>query len=256
MAQKPIAMEQLKQILQLQADGISIREIARRVGISRNSVRKYLSRLITSENNSDLDLADKAYNNDLLELDAERLRQVTAHFAATGAELSKTGVTRQLLWQEYQAQYPDGYSYSRYCYHLNLYLKNRDLSMHLEYQPGDMTMIDFAGKKMYYIDLSTGERIECEVFVAILPFSGLIFCHPVHTQRTADFAHSINSMSKFYGGVTATIVCDNMRTAVKRADRYEPEFTDICLQLSEHYGTTFSATRPYSPRDYVKTLVM
>lgn len=56
-------------------------------------------------------------------------------------------------------------------------------------------------------------------------------------------------MSKFYGGVTATIVCDNMKTAVKRADRYEPEFTDICLQLSEHYGTTFSATRPYSPRD-------
>jgi response regulator of citrate/malate metabolism len=49
MAQKPIAMEQLKQILQLQADGISIREIARRVGISRNSVRKYLSRLKRSK---------------------------------------------------------------------------------------------------------------------------------------------------------------------------------------------------------------
>jgi len=42
MAQKPIAMEQLKQVLQLQADGISIREIARRVGISRNSVGKYI----------------------------------------------------------------------------------------------------------------------------------------------------------------------------------------------------------------------
>jgi transposase len=48
MAQKPIAMEQLKQILQLQADGTSIREIARRVGISRNSVRKYLSRFSAS----------------------------------------------------------------------------------------------------------------------------------------------------------------------------------------------------------------
>jgi hypothetical protein len=56
-------------------------------------------------------------------------------------------------------------------------------------------------------------------------------------------------MSKFYGGVTATIVCDNLRTAVKRADRYEPALTDICLQLSEHYNTTFSATSPYSPRN-------
>ena len=37
MSQKPIVMEQLKQILQLKTDGIAIREIARRIGISRNS---------------------------------------------------------------------------------------------------------------------------------------------------------------------------------------------------------------------------
>ena len=42
MSQKPIAMEQLKQILQLKNDGVAIREIVRRMGISRNSVRKYL----------------------------------------------------------------------------------------------------------------------------------------------------------------------------------------------------------------------
>lgn len=248
MAQKPITMEQLKQILQLQKDGISIREIARRVGISRNSIRKYLLRLGTSEN-TDSELAGKAYCNDALEVDAERLRQITLHFSTAGKELPKTGVTRQLLWQEYITQHPDGYSYSRYCYHLGLYLKNRDLSMHLEYQPGDITMIDFAGKKMYYVDISTGERIECEVFITTLPFSGLISCLALHTQQTADFTHAINVMVKFYGGVTSTILGDNMKTLVKRADRYEPQFTDICLQLSEHYGTTFSATRPYSPRD-------
>ncbi|MEO6734395.1 MAG: helix-turn-helix domain-containing protein, partial [Ferruginibacter sp.] len=45
MSQKPVTMEQLKQILQLKNDGIGIREIARRIGISRNSVRKYLSLL-------------------------------------------------------------------------------------------------------------------------------------------------------------------------------------------------------------------
>ena len=45
MAQKPVPMEKLKQVFQLQRDGIPIREIVRRVGISRNSVRKYLSLL-------------------------------------------------------------------------------------------------------------------------------------------------------------------------------------------------------------------
>ena len=138
MAQQPIGMEQLKQVLQLHRDGISIREIARRAGISRNSVRKYLLRLNAGIDCSDRELADQAYNNDVLELEAERLRQVINHFNATGAELSKTGVTRQLLWQEYLGEHPDGYSYSRYCYHLSGYLKNRDLSMHLEYEAADM----------------------------------------------------------------------------------------------------------------------
>jgi len=249
MAQKPIVMEQLKQILQLQSDGVGIREITRRVGISRNSVRKYLSLLGSVENISDDDLTCKAYNNDLLALDAERLNQLISHFKTSSSELSKTGVTRGLLWKEYLLQHPDGYSYSRYCYHLNQYLKNSDLSMHLEYQAADMIMIDFAGKKLHYVNTATGELRECQVFVAILPFCGLIFCKAAHSQQTEDFIECINAMLRFYGGVPATILCDNLKTAVTRSDRYEPVFTEACQQLSEHYGTTFSATRPYSPRD-------
>ena len=60
MAQKPIAMEQLKQILQLKKDGVSIREMSRRVGISRNSVRKYLSLLERTDTSSDGELARDA----------------------------------------------------------------------------------------------------------------------------------------------------------------------------------------------------
>jgi len=45
MSQKPLTMEQLKQVLQLKNDGVAIREIARRTGISRNAVKRYLLRL-------------------------------------------------------------------------------------------------------------------------------------------------------------------------------------------------------------------
>ena len=121
--------------------------------------------------------------------------------------------------------------------------------MHLEYQPGDVIMVDFAGKKQHYVDVQTGERIECQVFVAILPYSGLIFCKAVHSQQTADFIDCINAMLRYYAGVPTTILCDNLKTAVNRPSRYEPVFTDMCCQLSEYYQTTFSATRPYSPQD-------
>ena len=101
MSQKQISMEQLKQILQLRDDGVGIREIARRLGISRNSVRKYLALLPSNSGElSPKELAEKAYPKDVLERDAERLAQLTKHILGSGAELSKTGVTRQLLWQE------------------------------------------------------------------------------------------------------------------------------------------------------------
>lgn len=255
MAQKPIAMEQIKQILQLWTDGVGIREMARRIGISRNTVRKYLETIQKADpvnlekEKADQTLAEIAYNNDSLSHDIERLKQLTIHLQYAREELKKTGVTRQILWKEYIQQHPDGYAYSHYCYHFKQLLKNQDLVMHLEYKAADTLMIDFAGKKLSYIETSTGEIIDCQIFISILPFSGLIFCHAVHSQQTTDFTICINEMLLFYCGAPATILCDNLKTAVIRPDRYEPVFTDVCLQLSEHYSTTFSATRSYSPRD-------
>ncbi|MBL0098169.1 MAG: hypothetical protein IPP46_17985 [Bacteroidetes bacterium] len=47
--------------------------------------------------------------------------------------------------------------------------------MHLEHIPGQEMMIDYAGDKMCFIDMETGEIITCDVFIATLPFSGLTF---------------------------------------------------------------------------------
>ena len=184
-------MEQLKQILQHKMDGVVIREIARRIGISRNSVRKYSAALDQTEVSSAIELAHQAYHNDTLALDTECLRQLTIYFSKTGSELSKTGVTSQLLWKEYLGIHPDGYSDSRYCYHLEQYFKNRDLAMHLEYEPADMIMVDFAGKKLQYTDPSTGACIECDVFISIQPFSGLVgspyfACQPHSVLSSSD----------------------------------------------------------------------
>lgn len=99
------------------------------------------------------------------------------------------------------------------------------------------------------MDTGSGEAITCPVFVAVLPHSGLIFCQAIHSQNTYNFISFINAMLKFFGGVTQTILCDNLKSAVIRPSLYEPVFTDMCYQLSEHYGASFSATRPYKPWD-------
>lgn len=246
-------MEQLKRVLTLYREGQSIKGIVRLTGLSRNTVRSYLARLTDGDGNtskqSDKELAGIFYNQDTAAYKSDRYQQLLLHFEGCDRELSRPGVTRQLLWREYLEQHPDGYAYSQYCYHLQQFLGKKDVVMHLEYKPGEQTMIDFAGKRSHYLDDQTGELKPCEVFVATLPYSGLIFCEAVDSQKTADVLEASNQMVQYLGGVTETIICDNFRTAVTRSDRYEPVFTDLCYQLSEHYGTTFSATRPGKPRD-------
>jgi transposase len=256
MAAKAIAMEPVKQILRLHQDGFSIKAIVRLTGISRPTVKKYLRRIqqggqenLAPTASNERSLSAIVYDADTAPVSSPRHEVLLEHFSYAEKELTKPGVTKQLLWLEYKDQHPDGYGYSQYCYHFSQWLRHKEVVMHLEHKAAATIMIDFAGKTLRYTDLASGEVVECQVFIAVLPHSGLIFCVAVHTQRTADLAECLNAMLRYYGGVTLIILCDNLKTAVIRPDKYEPLFTDMCYQLSEHYGTTFAATRPAKPRD-------
>src|ERR1700743_2191991 len=186
MAAKTIAMEQLKRVLRLAQEGQSIKGIARLTGLARNTVRTYLARGMEQGSDpvihTDVELAAQLYDQDTSVFKSLRYQQLLQYLEDADTELVKTGVTRQLLWREYLEQHPDGYGYSQYCYYLQQLLAKKDVTMHLEYHPGEQTMVDFAGKKYWYVDKETGERITCEVFVATLPYSRLIFCYPVASQ--------------------------------------------------------------------------
>lgn len=253
MAAKPITMEQLKRIIHLRDEGHSIKAIVRLTGIARNTVKRYLEKQAAadgiSSQSTEKQISESLYNTDDTLYKGPRYQELLAHFEYAERDLLKKGVTRLLLWREYQENYPGGYGYSQYCFHLQKFLQKKDVVMHLEYTPAEIMMIDFAGTKYPYVDTTTGELILCEVFVATLPYSGLIFYYAVPTQRITDFADAINAALVYFSGVPQTILCDNLRTAVTRSDRYEPQFTDLCYQLSDYYLTTFSATRPYKPRD-------
>ena len=256
MAAKAIAMEPVKQILRLYQDGFSIKAIVRLTGISRPTVKKYLRRIqlagqenLAPTTGNEPSLSATVYNADTVPSPSPRHQVLLDHFSYAEKELTKPGATKQLLWLEYKDLHPDGYGYSQYCYHFSQWLRHKEVVMHLEHKAAETIMIDFAGKKLRYTDLSSGEVVECQVFIAVLPHSGLIFCIAVDSQRTADLAECVNTMLRYYGGVTLIILYDNLKTAVIRPDKYEPLFTDMCYQFSEQYGTTFSATRPAKPRD-------
>lgn len=249
-------MLQIKRVLQLLQSGKSHRQIAKEVNISRNTVKDYSLKFIRSKlsNSALLELDDHELTDFLFAPKEtppkdERYRRLTPDLPFYLKELNRTGVTRLLLWKEYCEKDSDPYCYQQFCYHLNTHHKIDSATMHFVHVAGEKAEIDFAGKKLSYVDRHTGEIIPCPVFVAVLPYSGYTF---VAALRNASNDHLIPAMDdciEAFGGVPVHMVTDNMKQTVKSANRYEPAFTEVIEQWSVHYNTTFLAARVAKPKD-------
>ena len=108
-----------------------------------------------------------------------RRKYIDEHLDYFSNELKRTGVTRELLWDEYRQTVPESYSYSRFCDILSKHSNKKSPVYHNTYTPGELTEFDFAGKKMSYVDRSTGEIVECPVLVFTLPYSSFSYIEPL-----------------------------------------------------------------------------
>lgn len=259
MASTPIAMSTLKQIIRLKQQGKSLKQIVRICQTSRNTVRKYVALSDQSSFTVDelLNMDDQALELALLPVDSkgrdDRYEVLVGQLEYYQEELRRTGVNRWVLWSEYRHAHPSGYSYAQFCYHLNLYADLKNISLHIEHVAGDLLYIDFTGKLLSYVEPATGEIIKVQVFAATLGFSQYSYVEAVLTQTTADFISALNRCLIFFQGVTKGIVPDNLKSAVIKTDRYEPELNKLLEDLANHYGTTIIPARSRKPQD--KSLV-
>lgn len=255
MAGKRKTMEQIRSIIQQKIKGASIRSITRNTGLSRNTIRFYLRTVEAKGYNlanvlemDDQSLAKLYYQEETTVANTHYLT-LQSKLKEYAAELKKRHVTRQLLWEEYRQSFAEGYGYTRFCHYLNEYIGSKDVTAVFTHQPGEKLMIDFAGDKLSYIDKQSGEVIYCDVFVAVLPFSSYIYAQALACQKQEEVVKGLNNAFIYFGGVPQSVLCDNMKSAVKKANRYEPTFTELIEQLALHYGVTFMAARVRKPRD-------
>ena len=122
-------------------------------------------------------------------------------------------------------------------------------SMKLEHEAGNEVFIDFAGKKLHIIDKDTGEEVSVEVFIAILPNSQYTYIEACMSQKREELISCMGNALSFYGGVPKAIVSDNLKSAVSRASKYEPEINRSFKEFASHYNCVINPTRSYSPQD-------
>ena len=256
MAAKTKSMHQIRLILQHHVQGMSARKIASRLSMSRNTVAHYLSRFAASGHPpealvawEDAALAELCHPAQSPLDGNSRMAAFEQQIPGWLEELKNPKVTRQLLWEEYRESNPDGYGYTQFCEYLKRHKALLGVTATFRHHAGEQLMIDFAGSVLHYQDALTDKAVSCPVFVAVLPYSNLIFCMALPSQRQEDFLEGLAQALAYIGGVPQSILYDNARNAVKRADRYEPTFTDLCEQCALHYGTTLMAARVGKPRD-------
>jgi len=254
MAGETISMIKLKQIFLLRLQGTPYDTIARSLGCSRNTVKKYVR--LAEQRRLDPIALTAMEDHELEKLFSEpavvgqyRYQDLESLFPHMEKEIKRVGVTRWILWGEYKAQFPDGYAYSQFCDYFRQWQDRYTATAHFDHTPGDKVFIDFTGKKLSIVDQSTGEVQDLEVFVAVMGFSGLTYVEAVPNQQKEVFLQAIENALWYFKGVPRALVPDNLKSAVTRPDKYEPEINETLLDFANHYGTTIYPARSRKPRD-------
>src|SRR5487761_2759296 len=178
---------------------------------------------------------------------------VEPDWQAVHRELKRKHVTLQIVWDEYIAAQPGGYSYSRFCELFRGFEKTLSPTMRQNHAAGERLFVDYAGDGVpVLIDNRTGELRKAQIFVAVLGASSFTFAHASWTQTLPGWIDAHVRALEAIGGVPHLLVPDNTKTAVIKACLYDPQVNRTYAEMAAHYDTAILPARPRRPRDKAK----
>ena len=218
-----LPMRKIREVLRLKHErGFTHREVAQACSISIGAVTLYVRR--ATAHGLAWPLPDELDNTTLearlFPRAAPRRDRPVPVFAEIHRELARTGVTLQLLWEEYAQVHPDGYRYSQFCVRYRQWARRLRPSMRQVHRAGEKTFIDFSGKRPSVVNRHTGEVRPVELFVAVLGASSYSYAEATATQQLPDWVGAHIRMVEYFGGVTALWVPDQLKSAITRPCRY------------------------------------
>jgi len=115
----------------------------------------------------------------------------------------------------------------------------------MEVAPGIEAQVDFGQGAWVRME---GKRKRPHFFRIVLSHSRKGYSEGVWRQTTESFIRCLENAFRSFGGVPRTLIIDNLRAAVTRADWYDPELNAKVEEFCRHYGTVMLPTRPAMPR--------
>lgn len=254
-----LSMRKIRDVLRLQADGLSKRQIAASLGIGATAAGTFMQRAAKAGLAWPLptDLDDAALEALLFPPPppSGTTDRPLPDWARIHAELKRPGVTLQLLWEEYRVAEPNGLSRSWFCECYRQWEKRLSPTMRQTHVAGEKLFVDYAGTTIDLVDVETGEIHACQLFVATLGASSLTYAEATLTQTLPDWIGAHTRAFVYFGGVSAMVVSDNLKSGITKACFYEPAVNRSYEEMAQHYRTAIIPARPRKPRDKAKVEV-
>lgn len=113
----------------------------------------------------------------------------------------------------------------------------------LEFDPGEAAQVDW-GEAVAYI---SGQKTRVQIFCYRLCYSCACYVAAFPTQRSESFLAGHLQAFSFFGGVPRRLIYDNLKTAVKEGwGRYVKAEQDDFMALRSHYAFRADFTNPAS----------
>lgn len=257
MPRERVSMRKIREVLRLKWGlGLSERQVAQSCDMGRSTVADYLERAEVAGLSWPLpeDLDDGALETRLFPpvKEIKHKSQPTPNWEHVHQELKRKGVTRLLLWREYLAEYPEGYSYCTFTVKYREWKQGLNVTMRQDHKAGEKLFVDYAGMTVAITNAETGEISETQVFVAVLGASNYTYAEVTRSQKLEDWLASHRCAFEFFGGVPEVVVPDNLKSGVTSPCYYEPELNWAYAELAQHYDVAVLPTRVRKPRDKAK----
>jgi transposase len=207
----------------LHHDGVSITEIGRRLGVDRKTVRKYLRQAPRPYRRKAKPWKVDAHRSDL----RERWEQGVHNAQRLFGEVQKRG-------------YRGCYTQVKKVMRAWRREAQERAFVRFETAPGEQSQMDWghfgnwAGARLY-------------AFVLLLCYPGMRYVEFTQRQDSETLWNCLVHAFHYFGGVTASLLTDNMKTVVVERVEGQPQWNPRFLDFAAYYGFVPRVCHPYRP---------
>ena len=259
MAYREVTMHEVKEVLRLWLRGRPKKAIVRSTGVSRNTVKAYITAAIRcglDEKSGEGALTEQALAEVLIRLKGHEGRPKGESWARCeehrafvskklGQGLKLTKVRKLLVRSGVIVPYPTLYRFAVAELEFGRAATTIPVA---DCGPGEELQVD-TGWMVYLMPDSAGKRRRFRAWIFTAVRSRHRFVFPCFRETTESAIEACEAAWAWFGGVFVVLIPDNTKAIVHTYDPLQPVITPAFLEYSQSRGFEIDATRRRSPRD-------